>query len=155
MTRLSCSIRSPSRLNFRGVNSRIWSLNFFTDLGRMRRERLERVKPKKAYPFAKEVSFVAAIQSLTVPCPPRHRTLTTVLRVIPASGDYSRSADIPLTCRAGDGFADSPRQEPFRRCLIDSFYPAADRRDDVGLHRLDETPLSPNDSAAHRNSWRG
>src|SRR5437867_11622638 len=26
---------------------------------------------------------------------------------------------------------------------------------DVGLHRLDETPLSPNDSAAHRNSWRG
>src|SRR5881628_1810662 len=45
MTRLSCSIRSPSRLNFRGVNSRILSLNFFTDFGRMRRERLERVKP--------------------------------------------------------------------------------------------------------------
>src|SRR5439155_82742 len=26
---------------------------------------------------------------------------------------------------------------------------------DVGLHRFDETPLSPNDSAAHPNSWRG
>ena len=83
-------------------------------------------------------------------------TLTTVLRFIPGKAEnYSRSADIPLTCRAGDGFTDSPHQEPFRQCLIDSIYSAADSKDGVGLHRFDDSPLSPNDRAQHPNSQRG
>ena len=38
--------RATSRLCLRQVSSRTLSLNFFTDLGRMRRERLERTNPK-------------------------------------------------------------------------------------------------------------
>jgi hypothetical protein len=99
--------------------------------------------------------LVASVQSLTVPCPNSPRLLTTVLRFIPESGNYSCSADIPFIAGAGDGFNDSPRQESFRRCLIDSIDSAADSKDGVGLHRFDEPPLSPNDSARHPNSRRG
>src|SRR5438093_13196178 len=159
MTRLSCSIRSPSRLNFRGVNSRILSLNFFTDFGRMRRERLERVKPKKAYPFAKEVTFVFSRLSCN-PSPPSNTCSTRTSASFGLFWSWGENHEIVgITNKAKADAVQLPIQvvqnNGGQQWGYDPTLRSANGGGFEDPNRFDETPLSPNDSAAHPNSWRG
>ena len=99
--------------------------------------------------------MVASTRSLTVPCSDRashsHYGFAFHSR---RNGNYSRSADIPCTGRTGDRLHRLPHRRPFRRSLIGLHYSAVRQRR-LGLHRFDDSPLSPNDDAKHPNSQRG
>ena len=99
--------------------------------------------------------LVASTRSLTVPCSDRashsHYGFAFHSR---RNGNYSRSADIPCTGRTGDRLHRLPHRRPFRLSLIGLHYSAVRQRR-LGLHRFDDSPLSPNDDAKHPNSQRG